>query len=742
MDELDNIITEPVPAEDLDYAFFRRKGIEWLQKLAGGQWTDHNTHDPGITVLEQLCYALTDLSYRIGFSIPDLMTTGEGTGWSDHFKPAAMLSSGPVNLRDWRKLLIDTEGVRNAWIYPLDTTSEQYDSRVFYDPVEEALRMSIPTINRDSQKSMQPIDMLGLYRVAFIPEPDKNPESVRIALRDRLHARRNLCEDFHQIEALALQGVAIKGRIEIGEVSDPAALLAKIYFVVQHYLSPRIRFYTLPERLEMGDLLEDLFEGPALDHGFLDDEEMDAFQLRRSVRISDIIRLIMNLEGVRAVQSLAISLPASPILASTQEGEPWEIIIPENYAPVLIIPPSSTPQKPADVGVELWKHGLPVRTNWEISRRWLQIMNNKEIERTKTLRQEAPAPPTGVDRQVGLHQSIQRQFPEIYGVGEVGLPASASALRSAQVRQFKAYLAIFDQLLANAFAQLGGVGKLFSLETGASDKTYFSQSMRGETPNFEPLINWQSITKAEQTGNVPVFLSSRDSLEEKEAGYNANLQKLTEGKNTVEARQIQWERRNRLLNHLLARFAEQVNEHDAEIKEQLFDQKETLLNQYTYLSRERNQAFDYTHAYRRPDNMARLERRLRLLLAFPLDNRRFLSDLLEDYPGGFHLVEHILFRPGLGDQGQQSPVLQLPVSEDGSRPPLQDPFSLQLSFVFPGWLLRFDEKENPGFRTAVIKTLREETPAHLRIFVHWLDRQEMAAFEETYRDWIVHLKAR
>ena len=45
----------------MDYAFLRQEGIRWLEQLAGDQWTDFNTHDPGITILEQLCYALTDL---------------------------------------------------------------------------------------------------------------------------------------------------------------------------------------------------------------------------------------------------------------------------------------------------------------------------------------------------------------------------------------------------------------------------------------------------------------------------------------------------------------------------------------------------------------------------------------------------------------------------------------------------------------------------------------------------------
>jgi hypothetical protein len=52
----------------------RKRNEEQLQFLAGAlarevaavapDWTAHNTHDPGITVLELLAYALTDLQYR------------------------------------------------------------------------------------------------------------------------------------------------------------------------------------------------------------------------------------------------------------------------------------------------------------------------------------------------------------------------------------------------------------------------------------------------------------------------------------------------------------------------------------------------------------------------------------------------------------------------------------------------------------------------------------------------------
>ena len=50
-----------------------KEGIEWIQRFSGNNWTDYNYHDPGVTLLEQLCYALTDLGYRTNFPIEDLL---------------------------------------------------------------------------------------------------------------------------------------------------------------------------------------------------------------------------------------------------------------------------------------------------------------------------------------------------------------------------------------------------------------------------------------------------------------------------------------------------------------------------------------------------------------------------------------------------------------------------------------------------------------------------------------------
>ena len=50
-----------------DYRLLRAQGMDYIQCLSSKVWTDHNLHDPGITTLEVLCYALTDLAYRTAF---------------------------------------------------------------------------------------------------------------------------------------------------------------------------------------------------------------------------------------------------------------------------------------------------------------------------------------------------------------------------------------------------------------------------------------------------------------------------------------------------------------------------------------------------------------------------------------------------------------------------------------------------------------------------------------------------
>ena len=103
--------TAPHGHRALDYAALRAAGLRHLERLAGHLWTDFNDHDPGITILEQLCYALTDVAYRAAHELPDLLSE---PGATNLYTPAQILGSRPVTLLDLRKLVIDVDGVIGA----------------------------------------------------------------------------------------------------------------------------------------------------------------------------------------------------------------------------------------------------------------------------------------------------------------------------------------------------------------------------------------------------------------------------------------------------------------------------------------------------------------------------------------------------------------------------------------------------------------------------------------------------
>ena len=56
-----------------EYALLRETGLRYIENLSGRLWTDYNTHDPGITILELLCYVITDLGYRSGMPVEDIL---------------------------------------------------------------------------------------------------------------------------------------------------------------------------------------------------------------------------------------------------------------------------------------------------------------------------------------------------------------------------------------------------------------------------------------------------------------------------------------------------------------------------------------------------------------------------------------------------------------------------------------------------------------------------------------------
>jgi hypothetical protein len=664
----------------LDFASLRAEGIRLLQRLAGGTWTDHNTHDPGITILEQLCYALTDLGYRAQYELPDLLTRDGEDPYASLYTPAQILPTSPVTITDLRKLVIDVPGVKNAWIDIVDEPVALYDAvsaEVSYsaakDPGQGAAAPASPNVSE--------IRVKGLYRVRIEQSDSAGIDAGRIlpeAAR-RLHRFRGLGQDFHSIEILGHEEVRLGVTLEIDALGDAATLLASIYQSIAAYISPTVPFHSLTEMLERGWRVDEIFEGPLLEHGFIDSRELGQIGRRSTLRISDLVRVLMEVPGVVAVKDVHFLNSGGRALKE------W----------VLNIPPERTPWFVKNPGwIRLEKRGLQVAEGTQAAAQDLSSANDAARPPPSAPEERDLRPRPGRDRNVASYYPVQQQFPMTYGIGAAGLSRSVPPARKAQAKQLKAYLMFYDQLLANHFAQLANAGKLFSFHDETQD-SYFCQAVQDDgVPGLD----------AEGLRRITEPPEPDDSANEEAA-----------------------RRRNRFLDHLLARFGEHFRElallqppasahGETTPRKPLAHHKRAFLRDYPRIGCDRGVAFNYLQPPSET-NVSGLELRLRRKLG--------ASDAGER----FHVVEHVLLRPLPGDAHQSGPLFR------GAQ--ARDPYSLQITFVFPNW----GRYEPPNFKELVKQTVREETPAHLTAYIVWKGKEAMAEFEDAHESWLERLRS-
>jgi hypothetical protein len=425
----------PLPHPALDYAALRAEGLRLLGRLAGSQWTDFNVHDPGITLLEQLCLAITDLGYRTSFPMADLLAGSADTGLPG---PATILTCDPVTPDDLRRSLLDL-GLGAVRIRAADPPFNY-----FHHAGSGEVRLAVDPGEPDAS----PIQVRGVHRVLVQTTEQLSGEAAITAVTTRAQAGRLVGED-HEVGLLDTAEVWVGARIEVGPVDDPVALLADIVEQIQLELAPAPRFVSRAER--PGEPVEALYEGPLLGRGFL----VEAPEPRDAVVASDLLHRIMDVPGVRAVRSLE--------LAASADGarERW----------VLPVRAGAVPRLASDSVITLLRAGLPIRVDPAAVR---STLDRRRWARTAAeVDAAAPAPPAGRVRALGRHRSIQRQLPAAYGLAPLGLPESAPASRRAQARQLEAYVLVFDQLLANGLAQLAHAHELLS--PASSARTYHAQ---------------------------------------------------------------------------------------------------------------------------------------------------------------------------------------------------------------------------------------------------------------------------
>jgi uncharacterized protein YegP (UPF0339 family) len=512
--------------EYLNFDKLRSEAIAYLGNISGKIWTDYNVHDPGITILEALIYALLDLGYRTNLPAVDLFTRSPDDTSKDNnfFTPAQILSNNPLTITDYRKLLTDIEGVKNAWLEIDENTSVNFCERHIDNHPANNILANKNAVCRD--------DLLnGLYHVFIqtekdfetnIPEEKEDYNSLIAKIKCALLSHRNLCEDFIDLKILCKFSIGLCADIELEPDADGEEIYLKIAEALREFFSPSPKFYTLQQLLEKNKPVEEIFAGRPFNitesHGFVDTEEFENIDLKRSVHLSDVYHVILDIDGVKNVRNLSWKSCDNkfPINDLTN----WNLQLPQNHIPEFSV---------ACSGFQFFKYGMKVTVERKKYDAYLNMSTGGKVLYRK------PSPyldgeiPQGIFRNdLADYYSIQNEFPSVYGISEGALRSDATDERKAQALQLQGFLLFFDQLLANYLTQLKNIRSLFALSSdGNESHTYFINQLTN-VPQFQKMLRFKTGEKKPGTTDTLTILAYPTSRKKLEDLIKANKLKDTD----------------------------------------------------------------------------------------------------------------------------------------------------------------------------------------------------------------------
>ncbi len=562
MNKLPHTISRLAPIDvGLDYSELVTEGTRLVQVLSGKIWTNFNYSDPGVTILEQLCYALTELSYRADFPVQDLLGT-QATGHialqrQGLYPARAIMPINPVTPNDLRRLVIDQiPEVGNVWFTPL--------------PASETAGVG------------------GLYRIAVLTQPGNcecdtpksDQDTILASVLDCYSAHRALCEDVHACYILKQIPTRISADVCLADHSDPDTVLAQLLFAVGMTLTPEPKRTSLADQRAAGLTTAEIFQGPLMMRGFIADDQLTP--LPRQMAIETILKAMVEVPGVLSVEALTVHVGNDPHAYTVDEV----INLPEGCIMQLALA-----WRPGFDSIRMFYDSVvcspnPARVRRLLDRAWVY---QRRIYPLWAEYSDFYCPPTGQGIDLSAYSSIQNQFPAVYGIGTFGLPSEAGPMRRAQAKQLKGYLMVFDQLMANYFSQLTFVRDLFSIEAGG-DKTYAWQSLRGIVPDAKPLLSpgYEAQLAALIAAHDPVIARQTTVLDFLLSLYASTLTAPTPAVNDIQGREAQ--------------------------SASLLKAKQALLARMVPATRDRGRGFDYRRGEHR-NNMAGMEIRCRIELA-------------------------------------------------------------------------------------------------------------------------------
>ncbi len=590
--------------EGLDYQFLKKKGIEHIQRLAGENWTDFNVHDPGVTILEQLAYALTDLGYRSNLEFVDLLASQKNPNVKDTAFPAKkILTSNPLTVNDFRKIILDrVQGVQNIWMLPLNSFTRRKNIKGLY---------------------------LALLQID--PKYLSQAESVKQEVKKVLNHYSNLGEAFEDVIILDKQEVYVQCQIELDKNAIAEEVHARVMVSLDRMITRPMMYYSLNEMLDSGYEVDKIFEGPRLDNGFIVDQHL---REKDSVLFnSQLLNELREIEGIKTIKFFNLVEEVENEEGILEYKNYFDELGQERVNEVVVVKWDSIPVLGSKMYqnanhsefINYSKDGVPIHLFQKDVDRYIKGVEAKvKLRYSHNMEQDIDFKlPEGTVKPIRDYYSLQHQFPKFFGLSKEGISSNTPNSRKAQIFQLKAYLMFFEQVMTNFLEQLSRFNELYSLERSL-DQSYFVEAP-WDIPQMYQLVSGVDVTSTE---------------EEFQNKFRRSVESIMQGIDDFHDRRI------RFIRHLLARFGDNSYQFSFERFNYYHSKEEhrnntinrylDVLENYDWLSRNKSRSFDHTRPLWNKSkeekqsyfsNLSTLESRIRLELGLPLRVNKVASDL-------------------------------------------------------------------------------------------------------------------
>ena len=566
-----SISAGPLPKQQ-SFTYLKQQGIKQLKRLAGNVWSNYNDSDPGVTILDQVTYALTELGYVNSFGIEDVLTQPDGSirYQEQFFNAETILTSAPVSIDDYRRLVFDRiQCVDNLYIQPQTITIANQPVLTGFYQVSIYSRQLLNTHSHTTAATNTEVEAINAKTLA------KRKASLATDVQQLLNSERNVGEFFLLPTVLKAHPIQLTGEAVLSAEADINQVYQDIDHALANYVSPLVEQMGYNQAQQYGASTDDIFNGPELENGWIINP--DGFGTKRScITLVDIITTLSAVEGVVALGNIAFTSGS----LNGDDGDDNTIKIADTDVASIAL----------SSGFSLIKSQTKhTKTAWQQTVSDLnQLKAQLSASSIDAKVDIAPALPQGRFRHIENYYSIQYTFPDIYGVGPNSLQSDTPDYRVAQARQLKGYLLLFDQVIANQLSQLANLNNLFSFSFSRipSSETEYHASLnlqaeqqRGPvTPSIpmQPFARSYFCQPLYDVPDVQALLAGQNSYQYfypddpkdstqrvqlvwkrfKADPFNQYFYGLNHAQENVEEAE---QRRDQMLGHLLARHGESTD---------------------------------------------------------------------------------------------------------------------------------------------------------------------------------------